>query len=239
MAKAEFKSITADTRRLLDSQESREVEFKREPNGVRAEIFVAFANGIGGTILVGVDEHSTQQGLQRGVVVGCNVTDRVMQGFISTANSCRPPIDIAIRVENLASIKPIIRIDVREGVDKPYATSSGQYKIRSQGQNVAIDPGLMTAIILEREADEFVSRFKHASDDLLMKLNEIYRNLESQIIQVEFAAQEATEAAAGAEIAAREAIDAAMGAADAAYGAMTSAMDASAAAEDAATSVEY
>jgi hypothetical protein len=53
----------------------------------------------------------------------------------------------------------------------------------------------MTAMILEREADEFVSRFKHASDELMRKLNEIYRNLENQIIQVEFAVKEATEAA--------------------------------------------
>lgn len=239
MAKSEYKSITADTQRLIDGQEGLEVEFKSEPSGVKPETLVAFANGIGGTILVGVDESTSKKELQRGVVVGSKVGDKIKQGFVSTANSCRPPIEISIRVENSGSDKPIFRLDVSEGADKPYATSSGLYKIRSEGQNVAIDPGMITAIILEREADEFVSRFKHASDELVTKLNEIYRDLENQIIQVGFAANNATEAAKGAENAAREAIEAAQDAAAVAHDAMTSAMDAAAAAEEAAASSEY
>lgn len=239
MAKTEFKSITADTQRMIDGQEGLEVEFKSEAKGLKAETFVAFANGIGGTILVGVDEQPAKKGPQRGAVVGCKVDDKTKQGLISTANSCRPPIAIGLRIENTASEKPIIRIDIPEGTDKPYATSSGTYKLRSEGQNVAMDPSMMTAIILEREAEKFVARFRHAADELLGKLNEIYANLENQIIEVEFAAKEATEAAAGAELAANEAIEAAVGAADAAHGAMTAAVDAASAAEEAAAAPEF
>jgi len=191
----DYKSLTADTQRLLDGQEGRDVDFKAKPDGVKAEDFVALANARGGTILVGIEEQSSKHGKQRGIVVGCSIGDIVRQAFISTAASCRPTIDITIRIENSGSEKPIYRIDMLEGIDKPYCTSSGLYKIRAEGQNVAIDPPLMKAIILEKEAN----------DELLKQINRVHLDLVEQIQRVEQAADEATEAARDAEQAALDA----------------------------------
>jgi len=126
----------------------------------------------------------------------------VRQAFISTAASCRPSIDILVRVENIRTKKPIYRIDIPEGTDKPYCTSSGLYKIRGEGQNIGIDPTMMKAIILERESEEFVARFKAATDELLKQIAIVHSDLAEQIAQAEFTASMAIEAAQAAEEAA-------------------------------------
>ena len=81
------------------------------------------------------------------------------------------------------------------------------YKIRADGQNIGIDPSLMKAIILEKESEEFLKRFKSAADELLMSIAEVHANLTEQINQVENVAQEAISAANDAEQAARDAED--------------------------------
>jgi len=194
----EYKQLTAETNRLLRRQEGRDVDFKVKSDGVKAEDFVALANARGGSILVGVEERKDKNGKQYGVVVGCSISDQIRQGLISTAASCRPSIDIAVRIENLGTGKPIYRIDVPEGKEKPYSTNAGLYKIRAEGQNIAIDPPLMKAIILEREADEFVARFKAAADELLKQINQVHKDLDKQIRRVERAARDAEKAAVDA-----------------------------------------
>jgi predicted HTH transcriptional regulator len=206
----DYKFLTADTKRLLDGQEGRYIDFKVKPDGVKAEDFVALANAKGGTILVGVDEPADKRAKQHGVVVGCSINDKTRLSFTNMAASCRPAIDINIRVENSGTKKPIYRIDIPEGKDKPYCTSAGLYKIRVDGQNVAIDPPLMKAIILDQEASEFVERFKSAGDELLKKLDLVHKELGKQITRVEEAADEAAHAANMAEQAARDAEQAAV-----------------------------
>jgi predicted HTH transcriptional regulator len=197
--------LSEDTLKLLAGQEGRSVDFKSRPEGVRPEDFVAFANGQGGTILVGVEEQRDAEGKQSGRVVGCLVEDQIRQGFISMATSCRPAIDIQVRVENAGSGKPIFRIDILEGANKPYCTASGLYKIRADGQNVPVDPTLMRAIILEKEADQFVARFKQASEDLLQQVEDVRSDIIGQIGRVEKVAEKAIDAAQAAEKAANEA----------------------------------
>jgi len=204
-AKNEYKNIRVETQRLIDGQEGRDIDFKVKPDGLKAEDFVALANARGGSILVGVEERSGKNGKQYGAVVGCAINDKVRQAFISTAASCRPAMDISISIENTGSNKPIYRIDVPEGSDKPYCTSAGLYKIRAEGQNIAIDPPLMKAIILEKEAKEFVARFRAAGNELLKQINRVHEDLVEQIQSVELAAHEATEAAQAAEQAALDA----------------------------------
>lgn len=201
----EYKKLTAETQRLLDGQEGREIDFKAKPDGVKAEDFVALANARGGIILVGVEEQADKKGKQHGVVVGCALGDRVRQGFISTAASCRPAIDIFVRIENASTKMPIYRIDVLEGTEKPYCTNAGLYKIRAEGQNIAIDPPLMKAMILEQEAEKFIERFRFAADELLKQIAYIHKDLGRQITRVEVVAEEATEAARDAAQAAEEA----------------------------------
>ncbi len=210
MAQTEYRGLTADTKRLLQGQEGREVDFELAPGGVKAELFVALANARGGSILIGVDEEVGDDGIQRGSVAGCPVDDKVRQGLISSAASCRPLIDIEIRIENLGTKKPIFRIDVPEGANKPYCTSSGTYKIRAEGQNTALDPSMIRAMILEQESDQFVARFKAAADELLKQVNQVHTDLAEQIQRVKQAADEATNAAYMAEQAGRDAEQAAI-----------------------------
>jgi len=213
--KNKYQSITADTKRLLRRQEGRSVDFKIDPRAIETEDIVAFANANGGTILAGVEEFE-DNGVQKGKVVGCKVDDRTKQSIIGKAASCRPVVDIHIQIENAKSKSPILRIDIPEGVDKPYATSSGVYKIRSEGRNLPIDPPLMKALILKSEADEFVARFRHAADDLVEKLETMSADLTNEIRVVLRAAELAKESARRAEAAAQEAIAAAHEAAAAA-----------------------
>lgn len=214
MGTNEYKTLRADTKRLLEGQEGREVDFKEIPSGVKSEDFVAFANTIGGTLLVGVREEKTADGQQIGVVIGCKISDQTRQSFISTAASCRPSIDITVSLENSDTAKPIYRIEIPEGKEKPYCTSSGTYKYRAEGQRVGIDPTQMQAIILDRESEKFVARFKAAGDALLDRISQVYDALSQQIDRVERIVRDAEDAASRAAEAAEVAADAAQEAAD-------------------------
>lgn len=205
----EYPTVTPETQRLLDGQEGRDVEFKRSPRAIDAEDIVAFANASGGTILAGVDEIEAEGGIQRGIVRGCQVDDQTRQAIIGKAASCRPAVDIDIRAENTETDKPILRIDIPDGPNKPYATGSGTYKIRSEASNVAIDPPLMKTIILESEADQFIDRFKHAADELMTVFVQMNEELSERIREAQEVAERANESALRAERAAQEAIDAA------------------------------
>jgi predicted HTH transcriptional regulator len=201
---------------LLEGQEGRNVDFKLDPRAVEAEDIVAFANAGGGTILAGVAEETGANGMQRGRIEGCDVSDGMRQTIMGKASSCRPSVDIQVLIENAATDRPILRIDIPEGQTKPYCTASGTYKTRSEGRNVAIDPPLMKAIILKSEVDEFVERFKHAGNELLEELKRVETDLAAQLRTVQQAAETASESAHRAESAAHEATQAAMEAATAA-----------------------
>lgn len=213
--KTEYKTIRAQTRRMINGEEGIDVEFKRSHAEVSPQYFVAFANATGGSIIVGVEETKDESGRQKAIIVGCEVNDRTKRALLSRANSCRPKIPIEVTVEN-SNDKPIYRIDVPEGPSKPYCTEKGTYKIRLDGANAAIDPPMMAAIILEREAGQFVARFRQAADGITGRLVDLESRLARRIGQVEWAAEEAERAAREASDAAHEAIDAAVAAADAA-----------------------
>ncbi len=187
----EYESLTEGTLELLEGQEGRNVDFKLDPGGIDAEDIVAFANADGGTILAGVSEAERENGIQRGRVVGCQVDDKTRQSIMGKASSCRPAVSIRIQIENAGTDRPILRVDIPEGTSKPYCTASGTYKIRSEGRNLAIDPPLMKAMILQSEVDEFVRRFKHAGNELLSQLKTVEDNLADQIRILHSAAERA------------------------------------------------
>ena len=81
----EVRRLTVSTKRFLLGQEGFDVDFKIKADGVKPEDFVAFANGRGGTILVGVQESKDTSGKQYGKVVGCPIDDKAKQSFISIA----------------------------------------------------------------------------------------------------------------------------------------------------------
>ena len=136
----EYRGLTQRTRSLLRVSEGMNVDFKREVSGIKSRDLVAFANTpLGGTILVGIDEYTDAEGVQRGRVVGCDVDDNARLVIVNKATDCFPTVELAIFVENVAK-KPILRIEIPPGHYKPYCTQRGEYCIRSDARVRALFP---------------------------------------------------------------------------------------------------
>lgn len=77
------KSLSKATKTLSSGGETEYVDFKRTSDGVHADDLVSFANSDhGGEILVGIAEETGEEGSQRGVVIGCDISDgAVLQIF--------------------------------------------------------------------------------------------------------------------------------------------------------------
>jgi ATP-dependent DNA helicase RecG len=193
--------------RMIRGEENISVEYKQSVAAVEQDDFVALANANGGTILVGVEE-VRQAGRQYGRVVGCDVGEAARRGLLNKAASCLPSIGASITVEG-SRARRILRVDVQEALRKPCCTASGTYKIRMDGTKVAIDPTLLTTMILERESEEFLRRFRVAGEAILAAVAQAQTSLQTEIGRVRKsaddavqAAHEATEAAESAEAAA-------------------------------------
>lgn len=147
------------TKRLLARSEGLQVDFKRDAESVKPDDLVAFANGGGGTILIGVDEIKGKDGVQRGKIVGCDVSDRERNKIVSRANSCRPAIPVTITIETNGK-QSIMRVDIQKG--GLHCTSNGTYKIHRDGQNDIIDPTLMAEIIVKLERSKILGYLRAA-----------------------------------------------------------------------------
>jgi ATP-dependent DNA helicase RecG len=155
----ELASPIIPTKRLLTRSEGLQVDFKRDAESVKPDDLVAFANGGGGTILIGVDEIKGANGVQRGTIVGCDVSDKERNKIVSRANSCRPAIPVTVTIE-INSKQAIMRVDVQKG--GLHCTSNGTYKIHRDGQNDIIDPALMAEIIVKLERTKILGYLQAA-----------------------------------------------------------------------------
>ncbi|MCP5169152.1 MAG: putative DNA binding domain-containing protein [Hahellaceae bacterium] len=173
----EYKRLSRRTRQLLSGSEGVDVEFKREIAGVKHKTLIAFANSRkGGAILIGIDEYTSDDGLQRGLIVGCDVSDHARLQIQNMAVSCLPPIQVFIVTENTDD-KPLLRVEVPSGQQRPYCSPSGEYSIRADGRNRALLRDEMLQIFIERESEQFVQRFKHAVSRLENQLTEMDHEL--------------------------------------------------------------
>ncbi|MCG8610173.1 MAG: ATP-binding protein [Pseudomonadales bacterium] len=164
--KREYRRLSRRTRVLLLGTENSAVDFKRNANGVKQKSLVAFANSEeGGALLLGVEEFTSEDGVQRGRIVGCDVDDGARLQIQNKALGCIPPVHIEIITENLAH-KPILRIEIRTGSQRPYCTSSGEYAIRADGRNRVLQPSEMLQLFMDRESEQFLNRFKYAVSKL-------------------------------------------------------------------------
>jgi len=109
---------------LLTQGENSGVEFKTSqahPDSVAREM-TAFANSQGGTLLIGVNDNGTIEGVY-------NI--KIWEQWI--ANIARhniiPPINVKYKQIDIQG-KPIGVIDIPKGCDKPYQTSKNQFLVR-------------------------------------------------------------------------------------------------------------
>lgn len=161
-----FKGLSERAKMLLNREEGSDMDFKRSVSSFKSDDIVAFANSkSGGTLLLGVDEVSDERGRQIGKIVGCKIDDESKMAILNKANSCIPPVDIEVFVENDDDI-PFYRIEIPSGKNKPYCTSGGTYKIRDDGQNKTLDPTLLLELFLQQESETFVKRFQTATSEL-------------------------------------------------------------------------
>jgi len=89
------------------------IEFKEKPAHIDREM-VAFANGSGGRIFIGISDS--------GRIKGINVTNQLKSQIQDIANNCEPPVKI--RLQELVTL---LVVHVRQGTEKPYSCSSGFY----------------------------------------------------------------------------------------------------------------
>lgn len=180
----EYRGISQRAKSLLAIPEGIDVDFKREINGIKSRDLVSFANSLyGGAILVGVDEYTSKDGLQRGRVVGCEVDDGSRLSLINKATDCYPIVDIELIVENISS-KPFFRIEIAPGAKRPYCTQRGEYAIRADARSRALYPEELLAMFMDREGELFVSRFREAVAQLEHRLGEMDHAFGSGMVQL-------------------------------------------------------
>lgn len=180
----EYKRLSGRTRLLLNQAEGRDVDFKISPVGVKHKTLIAFANSTsGGAILVGVEEYTSADGVQRGRVVGCDVSDSARLQIQNKALSSVPPITIQIITENLSQ-RPILRVEVPSGPNKPYCSMAGEYVIRGDNRNRALQPDEMLQLFMERESEQFLSRFKTAVGKLEVQVSTMDHELRHGVEQM-------------------------------------------------------
>lgn len=194
MNRKDYKTIPADTRRIISGSEGQKVEFKRLPSAIDQKDLISFANSEGGLIFAGVDEETNPDtGIQSGRVVGCDVSDTTQRSIIQKAENCSPSVNVIVSVEN-KSTKPILRVEITGNIDRPYCTSSGDYKVRNGALNGKISPYLMKQFVIESESEIFVKRFKEAGVDILNSLYDLEESLLYAVQSAEDAANEARDA---------------------------------------------
>ncbi|MEM5471470.1 GNAT family N-acetyltransferase [Hoeflea sp. AS60] len=175
------KAISQIVTAFLTDGESDRVDFKRTPDGVAVDDFVAFANtSAGGTILVGIDEKQGPDGTQVGVIVGCDVSDEAILKITNKALSCIPPVAIEVRTENLAK-RPFLRVDVPPSATRPHCTPRGLYCKRDGSRNRPLQPPELLRIFLETEASTFAERFESAAGRIATDLKNLEISLDASI----------------------------------------------------------
>ncbi|MGD2178060.1 MAG: ATP-binding protein [Anaerolineae bacterium] len=184
VSKHEYGTLSQRAQSLLGRSEGYELEFKETLQALEPEDMVAFANSPeGGVVLIGVREVETENGRQCGEVVGCAVGDAEKLSILNRAESCVPPIAVEVIVEN-ADRKPLFRVEIPSGSNKPYCTAAGTYKIRGNGRTLPLLPSRLLAMFMASENQEFVERFKAATRELERGLADTKARLMEEIEQL-------------------------------------------------------
>lgn len=101
---------------LLKEGEGLTVEFKERYTPKIDRDIVAFANSKGGLLLLGIDD--------RGKVVGEKLTNKMKAEINAIARNCDP----SIHIKKIHQEGNIVVVEVAEGDEKPYGSSSGYYR---------------------------------------------------------------------------------------------------------------
>ena len=127
-----------DTELLLKLRKGEDsfTQFKAEVNNAEslAEEMVAFANGNGGYILVGIKEKPNGEGEVKGIENLKNLNNHISN---ASSENCVPAIFPQTQTL-LIDDKTVVIIAVKEGNQKPYRTKSGKYLMRAGADKRAV-----------------------------------------------------------------------------------------------------
>jgi ATP-dependent DNA helicase RecG len=101
---------------LISLGEGQTLEFKRSISDDFGREMVAFANSLGGTLLIGVDD--------KGVVIGADTSNRAKAQIQNTARNLEPPLHVEVE-----AVDNVIAITIPESDDRPHA-SGGRFYLR-------------------------------------------------------------------------------------------------------------
>lgn len=181
---SEFKALTAKTRKLLDSPEGHDVDFKSDADGIKQKDLIAFANSAnGGTILVGVQEYTNEDGVQRGRICGCTVDDVSALKIRNQAADCIPPLELEVITENINK-KAIFRIEIPRSERAPHCTKKGEYSIRSDRRTRGLFPEELLATFLQKESEQFLGKFRKAIAETEEKIDEMRLQLSADSTEI-------------------------------------------------------
>ncbi len=105
-----------DLKLIIKEGEGLAVEFKAKYTPKIDRDIVAFSNSKGGMLILGVDDD--------GKVVGEKLTNEMKAEIISIARNCDP----AIHIKRIQQIGKIVIVEITEGDEKPYSSSSGYFR---------------------------------------------------------------------------------------------------------------
>ncbi len=109
-----------------------------------AETLVALANGVGGTLLVGVDPRT---GRPQGLTDAGSVLDRVLQAALSVEPPLIIPLPTLVQYQDM----PVLEVVVPPGLPHVYA-AQGRFLIRDGARNRSIEARLLRRLMMERGA---------------------------------------------------------------------------------------
>ena len=120
--------------KILELGEGQFIEFKEALDKNLAREMVAFANASGGVIYLGIADN--------GKIKGIDITNKLKSQIQDVARNCDPTIAVL-----LTPIKKVLAIEVKEGVNKPYACASGFFmRMGANSQKMGRDEILALAI---------------------------------------------------------------------------------------------
>ena len=101
---------------MIKEGEGLTVEFKEKYTPKIDRDIVAFANTKGGLLLFGIDDN--------GKVIGEKLTNKMKAEINTIARNCDP----AIHIKSIKQVTDVVTVEVAEGEEKPYCSSSGYFR---------------------------------------------------------------------------------------------------------------
>ena len=146
--------------KLIEEGEGERLDFKKEISSVNkiAKTIVSFANHKGGTILVGVNDDKTLNGVEP-------EEEKYMLETAAEFN-CDPPVELIIKEWHIDK-KTILEVKIPRGVDKPYyaLNEEGKWRVYIRVKDRSLLASKTVVDVLHRENSDHNTFIKYGSKE--------------------------------------------------------------------------